>query len=136
MSKPRSGDKVIGNRPMWRLWAESTIADAKRGEEFLADGAFTINDFKAIAPPEWTRDKIAKFLEKQGLRSELATDPREYNSRKTRFYWPPIDGSRIAPNLSQTPDSHRRVRRSSRRALGQALAIPQEVRASACSRPH
>lgn len=95
MSIPESGEKVIGKTPAWMLWAQEEIRKAERSKALIAMGCFTVNDFKKLAPADWTRDKCAKFLDASGLENELAPDHREYNGRPVRFYFPPKDGSSV-----------------------------------------
>lgn len=95
MSTEKSHEKVIGTTPAWMLWAHDEIKKAERSKELIAMGCFTVNDFKKLAPADWTRDKCAKFLDTSGLENELASDYREYNGRPVRFYYPPKDGSSV-----------------------------------------
>ncbi|MCM2276104.1 MAG: hypothetical protein NDI75_15050 [Candidatus Didemnitutus sp.] len=107
MSTPKSGDKVIGSKPLWQLWAEQEDAKLKRGQELIDGGAFTAEDFAKHLG--WSRSRARHHLERQGFPCELAADPRRYRNAVVRFYTIP---SKIVPELSQAPASPRRMRRS------------------------
>lgn len=71
-SRPPSGCKVIGAKPLWELWAEGLREADARADELRKLGAFTARDL--AAKNGWTHSKAKCICERQGLKYELAAD--------------------------------------------------------------
>lgn len=99
---PSSSKEVVGDVPLWHLWAEAQVKRGQRGQELLDAGAFTVMDF--VRKTGWTRNKARHHLGiTLKLKGEIASDPRLTRSREVHFFFPPA-----IPPKEKAPSSHTR----------------------------
>jgi len=89
-----SGSKVVvGDKPLWQLWADSVTHPVARGQQLLDAGAFTTRDF--ADRKGWTESQAKHYLNAARLESEYAQDPRLFRRQSRRFFMPP--GKKLPP---------------------------------------